>query len=155
MRGREEGKIMRERWLWKRGEERPHGRVQFYSQSSEVSSQTGSLAGDLKEEKATVKKLKGDVQQLEEELAEAKAEREATEKVGIEVECFTLHPPPPLLSPFSCPSTSSFPSSSFIFSSSFFSSQFGLPFPSLPSSLTSLLSSSLRRYQTGKRSNHH
>ena len=95
MRGREEGKIIRERWLWKMGEERPHGRVQFYSQSSEVSSQTGSLAGDLKEEKATVKKLKGDVQQLEEELAEAKAEREATEKVGIEVECFTLHPPPP------------------------------------------------------------
>ena len=86
---------MREIWLRKRGEERPHGRVQFYSQSSEVSSQTGSLAGDLKEEKATVKKLKGDVQQLEEELAEAKAEREATEKVGIEVECFTLHPPPP------------------------------------------------------------
>lgn len=103
-----------------------------------------------------MKKLKGDIQQLEEELAEAKAEREATEKVGIEVECFTLHPPPPLLSPFSCPSTSSFPSSSFIFSSSFFSPQFGLPFPSLPSSLPSLLlSSSLRRYQTGKRSNHH
>ena len=99
-----------------------HSRVQFYSQSSEVSSQTGSLAGDLKEEKATVKKLKGDIQQLEEELAEAKAEREATEKVGIEMECF--HPPPftlhPfLLSPFSCPSSSFFISiwSSFPFSS--------------------------------------
>ena len=72
-----------------------------------MSSQTGSLAGDLKEEKATVKKLKGDIQQLEEELAEAKAEREATEKVGIEMECFhpppfTLHPLPPfsILLPF-------------------------------------------------------
>ena len=73
---------------------RLHGRIQFYSQSPEVSSQTGSLTADLKEEKGTVKKLKGDIQQLEEELAEAKAEREATEKVGIEVECFTLHPLP-------------------------------------------------------------
>ena len=47
-----------------------------------------------------MKKLKGDIQQLEEELAEAKAEREATEKVGIEMERFhpppfTLHPLPP------------------------------------------------------------
>lgn len=65
---------------------RPHGRVQFYSHSPEVSSQSGSLAVDLKEEKGTVKKLKGDLQQLEEELAEAKAEREVLEKVGFEVE---------------------------------------------------------------------
>lgn len=51
-----------------------------------MSSQSGSLAVDLKEEKGTVKKLKGDLQQLEEELAEAKAEREVLEKVGFEVE---------------------------------------------------------------------
>ena len=44
------------------------------------------MAVDLKEEKVTVKKLKGDIQQLEEELAEAKAEREVLEKVRFEVE---------------------------------------------------------------------
>ena len=44
------------------------------------------LATVLKEEKRTVKKLKGDIQQLEKELAEAEAVREAAEKVGIEVE---------------------------------------------------------------------
>lgn len=42
------------------------------------------LATVLKEEKRTVKKLKGDIQQLEKELAEAEAVRKAAEKVGFE-----------------------------------------------------------------------
>ena len=42
-----------------------------------------SLTTDLREEKGQAKKLKGDIQQLEEELSETKTEKEAIEKVPL------------------------------------------------------------------------
>lgn len=47
----------------------------------EVLSQVGDLEGSLKEERMATKKYRGQVQQLEEELSEARGEKEAAEKV--------------------------------------------------------------------------
>ena len=49
--------------------------------SSEVTARAGGLNSELKEERTSLKKLKADFQQLQDDLAETKAEKEAGERV--------------------------------------------------------------------------
>ena len=47
----------------------------------EVTVKSNSLSSELKEEKSSLKKLKADFQQLQDDLSETKAEKEAAERV--------------------------------------------------------------------------
>lgn len=50
--------------------------------SAEVAAEAASLGAGLKEERATVKRMKGELQTMEEEVAEVKGDRDALSKVG-------------------------------------------------------------------------
>ena len=49
---------------------------------TEVSSKASTLNSELKEEKISLKKLKADYQQLQDDLSETKAEKEAADRVS-------------------------------------------------------------------------
>ena len=49
---------------------------------AEVTAKAGTLNSELKEERASLKKLKADHQQLQDDLSETKAEKEAAERVS-------------------------------------------------------------------------
>ena len=49
--------------------------------SSEVTAKASALSSELKEERTSLKKLKADYQQMQDDLAETKAEKEAGERV--------------------------------------------------------------------------
>ena len=52
------------------------------SPTAETTSQLAQLSSSLQDEKASGKKMRGQVEQLEEELGEARGEKEGLEKVG-------------------------------------------------------------------------
>jgi outer membrane murein-binding lipoprotein Lpp len=49
----------------------------------EVTAKSNTLSSELKEEKSSLKKLKADYQQLQDDHSETKAEKEAAERVRI------------------------------------------------------------------------
>ena len=54
---------------------------------SEVTAKASALNSELKEERTSLKKLKADYQQMQDDLAETKAEKEAGERVRGKRDC--------------------------------------------------------------------